>query len=216
MKKRLIVDALALLVLALALILAMRFSRTYYINKYLAEREVWMEASYPIPYTDLRWSLSGLGISDNIYESGWKLSDFNDREICLPDGERLAISALADCESGALTDGVYIVTAEIEVSPDKNSGEEHTYDELCLPCDFLKLGNTADIASFSNPIIPAAVMWASGQNCGDKIYVAPDSSARIKLAYFVGGKVPIDKLYLFTNVIPTQTVSVCIPLKKTN
>lgn len=212
-KKRIVMIGLVVL-LALLLVFCLHASKLHAIDQYLTEHEVWPGALYPIPYTDLCWSLSDINISDNLYESGWTLSDFENAPMLSTDGQDYCLSDLVNTESGMLKDGLSVVTVKVIVAAVENSNSEYADEELFLPTDFLKLGSKTDISSFSEANGPAAFITKTGQNTGNSIYVAPEEELIVKFAYFLDETVSVDNGYLFTNVIPTQTVSVCIQLKQ--
>lgn len=212
-RKRIVMIGLVVL-LALLLVFFLHASKLYSIDQYLTEREVWPGAFYPIPYTDLRWSLSDLNISDNLYESGWTLSDFENAPMRSADGQNPYISDLVNTESGILKDSLSIVTVTVIVTAVGKDNSEYAEEELYLPTGFLKLGNKTDIGSFTEANGPAALLTETGQNTGNSIYIAPEEELIVKFAYFLDETVSADNGYLFTNVIPTQTVSVCIQLKQ--
>lgn len=212
-KKKFVVIGLFVL-LALLLVFSLHYSKLHAIDQYLTEREVWLGSSYPIPYTDLRWSLSDINISNNLYESGWTLSDVENTSMLSRDGQDMCISAHVNTESGILKDDLYIVTVTVIVTAVDNGNSDYEENAHYLPIDFLKWGDKTDVSSFSKAKGPDIFLAEDEQDTGNSIYVASGEECVVKLAYFGDRRFSVDNGVLFTNVIPTQTVSVCIQLNR--
>lgn len=205
-----IVSAVAAILL---IYISMVVSEHYAIEQYLDNRAVWKGVSCAIPNTNLRWSLENLKISDNLYENGLKLSDFEETEKCLLSGKCYSIKDCIENESGELTHGLSLVIVDIKINAEDCENEEFNKSQFSLPVNFLKLGNKNKIESFTDPIVPVLIIDEKYRAHSDYIYVEPGTKQSIKLIYTLDDRISTETGYLFTNAIVTQTVSISIPLK---
>ena len=179
------------------------------VNECLAQHDIGVREVI-IAGTSLRWSLAELSVTDNVPDSGWRVEDFSSAQTVYINGNAYAPCDLINAETGKLPDGLKLLTVTINVvgdsgyKPGKDKINEYFYPH------FLKLANKTDINSFFSPYLCAA----SAQDNLDRDANTGNERATYRLAFFLDDRVSVKNGCLFSSIVPTQNLGVCIQLQE--